>query len=537
MHYRSTGQAKNYTFEEAVMAGLSPDGGLFIPHTIPTLPANWKSDWANKSFQELALAILSLYIDETEIPQADLKSLIDKSYSTFRADDVTPLFKIRDGFYILELFHGPTFAFKDVALQFVGNLFEYFLERRNKKETSGKVHRLTVVGATSGDTGSAAIYGLRNKKNVSVFILHPRGRVSPIQEAQMTTVLDPNVHNLAVEGTFDDCQDIVKSLFGNTEFNNRHHLGAVNSINWARILAQTTYYVYSYFKLLKTLNINPASSEAEQVNVHYSVPTGNFGDILAGYYARRMGLPSSKLIVATNANDILTRFFETSAYAKQSGPDGSVKATLSPAMDILLSSNFERLLWYLARETERDDGETMTGEETQLDERLADHAGQCVAGWMKALKETGSFTINKEVVQKARVIFDSARVSDEDTLQTITAYHRPAESEQVPYILDPHTAVGVKAAEEVAARHNFSLYPKGKDIIVSLATAHPAKFSESVENALKNSPGFDFNKDVLPTEFHGLLDKEKRIVVVDKAEPELVMAAIEKELKAEGIEF
>lgn len=519
------------------MAGLSPDGGLFIPHTIPTLPDNWKSEWANKSFQELALDILSLYIDDTEIPQADLKTLIDKSYSTFRSEDVTPLFKIRDGFYILELFHGPTFAFKDVALQFVGNLFEYFLERRNKQETSGKVHRLTVVGATSGDTGSAAIYGLRNKKNVSVFILHPRGRVSPIQEAQMTTVLDPNVHNLAVEGTFDDCQDIVKTLFGNSEFNNRHHLGAVNSINWARILAQTTYYVYSYFKLLKSLNIDPASPQANEVNVHYSVPTGNFGDILAGYFAHRMGLPSSKLIVATNSNDILARFFETSSYAKQTGPDGSVKTTLSPAMDILVSSNFERLLWYLARESEQDDGKTMTGEETELDERLSDHAGQCVAGWMKALKETGSFTINKEVVQKARVVFDSARVSDEDTLNTISAYYQPASSEQVPYVLDPHTAVGVKAAEEVTARHQFSLYPQGKDIIVSLATAHPAKFSEAVEAALKTSPGFDFNKDVLPVEFHGLLDKEKRIVTVERPDPELVMAAIEKELKAEGIQF
>jgi threonine synthase len=384
---------------------------------------------------------------------------------------------------------------------------------------------------------SAAIYGLRNKKNVSVFILHPRGRVSPIQEAQMTTVLDPNVHNLAVEGTFDDCQDIVKTLFGNTEFNNRHHLGAVNSINWARILAQTTYYVYSYFNLLKCLNIDPASTEADNIKVHYSVPTGNFGDILAGYYARRMGLPSSKLIVATNSNDILNRFFETSAYEKQSGPDGSVKATLSPAMDILVSSNFERLLWYLARETEQDGGKTMIGDETKVDESLADHAGQCVAGWMKALKETGSFTINKEVVQKARVIFDSARVSDEDTLKTISSYHLPVEPEQVIYVLDPHTAVGVKAAEEVIARHNFSLYPKGKDIIVSLATAHPAKFSEAVETALKTSPLFDFNRDVLPKEFHGLLDKEKRIVVVDRPEPELVMAAIEKELKAEGIDF
>jgi threonine synthase len=266
------------------------------------------------------------------------------------------------------------------------------------------------------------------------------------------------------------------------------------------------------------------------------VPTGNFGDILAGYFAHRMGLPSAKLIVATNSNDILNRFFETSAYEKQTGPDGSVKATLSPAMDILISSNFERLLWYLARETERDDGDNMVGPETDLDEQLADHAGQCVAGWMKALKETGSFTIDKEVVKKARLIFDSARVSDDDTLNTIIAYHQPQAS-QTPYILDPHTAVGVKAADEVAKRHQFSAYPNGKDIIVSLATAHPAKFSEAVDKALNSSPGFNFEKDVLPTEFHGLLNKEKRIVTVERADPELVMAAIEKELKGEGIQF
>lgn len=249
-----------------------------------------------------------------------------------------------------------------------------------------------------------------------------------------------------------------------------------------------------------------------------------------------MGLPSAKLIVATNSNDILNRFFQTSAYEKQTGPDGSVKATLSPAMDILVSSNFERLLWYLAREAEKDDGATMVGPETELDEKLADHAGQCVAGWMKALKESGSFTIDKEVVKKARLIFDSAKVSDEDTLNTITAYHQP-QNNQTPYVLDPHTAVGVKAADEVIKRHQLAVYPNGKDIVVSLATAHPAKFSEAVAKALEASPGFDFEKDVLPTEFHGLLNKEKRIVTVERADPELVMAAIEKELKGEGIQF
>ncbi|KAG1470113.1 hypothetical protein G6F56_002871 [Rhizopus delemar] len=524
MQYRSTrGQAKNYSFEEAVMAGLGPDGGLFIPHSIPTLPENWRQQWSKYSFQQLASEILSLFIDDSEIPRQDLDTLIEKSYSTFRSSSVTPLAKIQDGFYVLELFHGPTFAFKDVALQFVGNLFEYFLERRNRQEKSDHVHRLTVVGATSGDTGSAAIYGLRNKKNVSVFILHPQGRVSPIQEAQMTTVLDSNVHNLAVQGTFDDCQDIVKNLFGNQEFNNRHKLGAVNSINWARILAQTVYYFQAYFELLRSLNIDPASPEADAIKFDFSVPTGNFGDILAGYFAYRMGLPVNKLLIATNENDILYRFFGSNAYEKQT-TDGGVKATLSPAMDILVSSNFERLLWYLANETE-------TSEESCV------KAGQTVAGWMQELKENGVFKVSDEAVLKARDIFDAARVSDQKTSDTIRAYYEPKDANVKPYVLDPHTAVGVAAANELIERQQLKTYPSGSDILICLATAHPAKFSEAVENALKTNPHFNFKKDVLPLEFNGLLEKERRVTFVERAEPQLVMDVIEKELVNEGISF
>ncbi|KAI9477094.1 threonine synthase [Zychaea mexicana] len=537
MKYRSTrGQAKNYSFEETVMTGLSPDGGLFIPHHIPVLPANWRQNWAKLSFQELAVEILSLYIDESEMPRSDLKNLVERSYSTFRHQDVTPLAQIRDGLYVLELFHGPTFAFKDVALQFVGNLFEYFLERRNREDKSGKTHRLTVVGATSGDTGSAAIYGLRNKKNVSVFILHPHGRVSPIQEAQMTTVLDKNVHNLSVEGTFDDCQDIVKNLFGNREFNDRHHLGAVNSINWARILAQTVYYFQAYFSLLRSLNIDPASSEAEALNFNFSVPTGNFGDILAGYYAYRMGLPAKKLIVATNENDILYRFFESNAYEKQTGVDGNVKETLSPAMDILVSSNFERLLWYLARDAESDSGKTeVAAEDSEENEKLSDEAGQTVAGWMQQLKEKGNFKVKDAVVLNARKVFDSAMITDKETLATIREfYDKPG---QASYVLDPHTSVGVTAAELVSKRRQLLAYPQGKEIMVCLATAHPAKFSEAVESALKEVPGFNFQKDVLPSEFHGLLDKERSVVPVERADPKLVIEVIERELRGEGIQF
>ncbi|KAI9478550.1 MAG: threonine synthase [Benjaminiella poitrasii] len=508
MKYRSTrGQAKDYSFEEAIMTGLSPDGGLFIPQSIPQLPANWRQEWANYSFQQLAVEILSMFIEESEIPREDLKSLVEKSYSTFRAKDVTPVAKVHDGLYVLELFHGPTFAFKDVALQFVGNLFEYFLERRNRNETNGQTHRLTVVGATSGDTGSAAIYGLRNKKNVSVFILHPNGRVSPIQEAQMTTVLDANVHNFSVEGTFDDCQDIVKTLFGNREFNDRHHLGAVNSINWARILAQTVYYFQAYFNLVRTL-------KTDNIKFDFSVPTGNFGDVLAGYYAYRMGLPVNKLLIATNENDILYRFFASHAYEKQTGPEGGVKATLSPAMDILVSSNFERLLWYLARESDAESND--------------DKAGQTVAGWMQELKEKGVFRVSDEVVLKAREIFDAARVTDKETTATIRSFY-----DKYHYVLDPHTAVGVHAAEQLMSRGET----KSDEIIISLSTAHPAKFSEAVEESLKTSAGFDFGKDVLPKEFHGLLEKERRVTHIERADPKLVMEAIEKELRQEGISF
>lgn len=346
----------------------------------------------------------------------------------------------------------------------------------------------------------------------------------------MTTVLDENVHNFSVEGTFDDCQDIVKNLFGNKEFNNRHHLGAVNSINWARILAQTVYYFQAYFSLLRSLNIDPASPEADAIKFDFSVPTGNFGDVLAGYFAYRMGLPTNKLLIATNENDILYRFFASHAYEKQTGTDGGVKATLSPAMDILVSSNFERLLWYLVRETEADEGKTGN-------EELCDKAGQTVNGWMQELKENGVFRVSDKAVLKAREIFDAARVTDVETSATILSYYVPKNADQSPYVLDPHTAVGVAAAEDFIQRTELKTYPAGADILICLATAHPAKFSEAVEASLKTSPGFDFVKDVLPKEFHGLLEKERRVTHVERADPQLVMDAIEKELREEGVSF
>jgi len=373
-----------------VLAGLAPDGGLYIPVSIPPLPENWESEWKDYSFQQLAFTILSLYISPEEIPPTDLKALVEKSYSAFRNATITPLHTYSPQLYILELFHGPTYAFKDVALQFLGNLFEFFLSRRNARlPPAAEPETITIVGATSGDTGSAAIYGLRSKPNISIFILHPRGRVSPIQEAQMTTVLDANVNNLAVQGTFDDCQDIVKQLFNDAEFRTKYKLGAVNSINWARILAQIVYYFSAYFQ---------ARRAGVAGELQFVVPTGNFGDVLAGWYAKKMGLPMNKLGIATNANDILARFWKKDEFSK--GDEG-VLETHSPAMDIVVSSNFERLLWYLAYDS-------LEGEE----ERKL-RAGALVKGWMGLLKEDGKVPMPARVLALSKQDFVAESVSND----------------------------------------------------------------------------------------------------------------------------
>ncbi|RCK65147.1 Threonine synthase [Candida viswanathii] len=497
--YRSTRSSapEELSFEDVVMTGLAPDGGLYLPSAIPQLPSDFLTKWADLSFNELAFEILRLYINQAEIPDEDLKTLISKSYSTFRSAEVTPLKKIDDNLYILELFHGPTYAFKDVALQFVGNLFEYFLTRRNAAKKEGEPKDIiTVVGATSGDTGSAAIYGLRGKKDVSVFILYPTGRISPIQEEQMTTVEDANVHTLSVNGTFDDCQDIVKQIFGDKEFNDKYHVGAVNSINWARILAQQTYYFYSYFQLKK---------QTKNDKVRFVVPSGNFGDILAGYYAYRMGLPVDKLIIATNENDILDRFIKSGEYAKEQ--EVGVKATYSPAMDILISSNFERLLWYLIRDNSTHDDEK---------------AGAVLNGWMQDLKQQGKFKVPQEVIDGARKIFASQRVSNDITVETIKQVY---ESTPDKYVIDPHTSVGVTTS------YTFIKQDSEPIEYISLSTAHPAKFSEVVNKALSSFDGYSFEKDVLPAELKALSTKEKRIKLIDEANVQKVKQAISDTLK------
>ena len=493
-------------------------------------------------FSELAHRILSLYISPEEIPSDHLREILQRSYSTFREVNVTPLHTLdaTQNLHLLELFHGPTFAFKDVALQFLGNLFEYFLVLRNDGKEEHQRHHLTVVGATSGDTGSAAIYGLRGKKDVSLFILHPAGRVSPIQEAQMTTVLDSNVHNLAVEGTFDDCQDMVKALFADEDINQTHKLGAVNSINWARILAQITYYFHAYFDLLRLPTFDPEKSK-----LRFVVPTGNFGDILAGYFAKRMGLPTDRLYIATNENDILDRFFQNGRYEKQTpnpteptiglqidgakaDPSG-VRETLSPAMDILVSSNFERLLFMLSSLTK-----TSSKEQSHI-EAAAD-----VKKWQADLKSSGGFSVPDVVLTLAKETFSSGRVSDPETLATIKTFHSPpaATPGLEPYILDPHSAVGIAVALRSMTE------PDGQPPTthtVSLATAHPAKFAGAVRLALQDVEGFDFDKDVLPAEFVGLEKRERRVRFVGAHEglqgmKRIIREEVENEKVVEHVE-
>jgi threonine synthase len=552
-----------FSFEDVVLKGLASDGGLFHPETVPNVRAEYLS-WKDLSFSDLAFQVIRPFMSSSEISDSDLKSIVDRSYSVFRHPEVVPLISLdaSKDLHLLELFHGPTFAFKDVALQFLGNLFEFFLVRRNASLSPGQPrHHLTVIGATSGDTGSAAIYGLRGKKDVSIFIMFPDGKVSPVQEAQMTTVLDANVHNLSIKGTFDDCQDIVKALFADAELNRTHHLAAVNSINWARILAQITYYFSAYFQLLKQ---NPNLTDNE--DVQFVVPTGNFGDILAGFYAKRMGLPIAKLVIATNENDILHRFWQTGTYSKQHAPpseaEGSgfaedgvkaheegVKETLSPAMDILVSSNFERLLWELTYQYEKVVAE-LTSTATATDETPAlQRAGQKITTHFQSLKQHGSFTVPEpEILHTARHLFTTHRVSDAETTTTIQAAYRADNLVREPgYVLDPHTAVGVAASlreielhrqEQQQQEQEGKAEREGEDNddqnkqknknnnnkrrlhTITLATAHPAKFAKAVDVALcgdsssSSSSSFDFST-VLPSEFVGLDKKERRVRMVE----------------------
>lgn len=418
MKYKSTrGGVNNIGFKEAFLMGLATDGGLIVPEYIPKVDL---SRLENLSYKELAFEIFRLFIDD--IDADNIKMLIDKSYMNFDTEDITPLVR-KDNLYILELFHGPTFAFKDVAMQFLGNLFEFVLN-----ETHSYIN---ILGATSGDTGSAAIYGLKGKKNINIFILHPNNAVSEVQKLQMVTITDKNVFNIAIDGTFDDCQNIVKSIFSDLEFKNRYRLGAVNSINWARILAQIVYYFYAYFKSGKN-------------SVTFSVPTGNFGDILAGYLAKRMGLPIEKLILATNSNDILYRFVRFGDYSLS-----EVVKTVSPSMDIQIASNFERYLYYLFNE------------DTNRVNKI-----------MSEFSDSGKLKFGEDDLEKVHNDFMSYACSVENTLKTIKLFY-----DETGYIVDPHTAAGVFAAKQ-----------SGLSDVICLSTAHPAKFPNAIQKAIGIKP-------------------------------------------------
>ncbi len=421
MQYISTrGQTEPIGFQDAVMTGLATDGGLLLPVDLPDVRAHLE-EWAHLPYQELAFEVIRLFAED--IPAEDLRNLIERSYASFRHPEVAP--SVTAGtVYILELFHGPTLAFKDVALQLLGHLFAYILEKRGGQ--------LNILAATSGDTGSAAIHGMRGQPNISLFIMHPAGRTSPIQERQMTSVLDGNVFNLAVEGTFDDCQHIMKSIFADVPFKREHALGTVNSVNWARVLAQMVYYFYAAPRVMHATGA-PA--------VRFAVPTGNFGDIFAGYLAQRMGLPIDQLILATNENDILARFFNSGVY-----DIAEVVPTISPSMDIQAASNFERYLFY----------------------RLDQDAKRLVR-LMAALKQTGSIAVGLDANRVIDPLFAAGSGDTAGTLETIKRYH-----EQFDYVLDPHTAVGVQVAERIPT-----------DLpTICLATAQPAKFAQTVKTAI-----------------------------------------------------
>lgn len=442
MKYRSTrGKVSQLTFKQAVMMGLASDGGLLLPESIPDVSESLSS-YSKLSYSELAYEVMSLYI--TDIDEAALKDIINTSYATFAHPDIVPLKTVGE-VNILELFHGPTLAFKDVALQFLGNVFEHIL-----KESGNRVN---ILGATSGDTGSAAIAGVRGKDNIDVYIMFPEGKTSPLQELQMTSVLDENVHNIGVNGSFDDCQLLMKSIFSDLEFKDSYQLAAVNSVNWARVLAQVVYYFSAYNQL----------GQPEKFDV--CVPTGNFGNVLAGYIAKQMGLPINRLIIATNSNDILARFFRTGIYER-----GEVNFTHSPAMDIQVASNFERYLFY------------------KLDQNA-----EKLAEFMKQFSNAGraELRFNSERFDKD---FVADSVSNEETIQTIKKYH-----EQFDYLVDPHTAVGITVAEKV----------KDADVpLVCLSTAHPAKFNDVMAEALPGVP-------VTHPSLEALRGSETRKIVMD----------------------
>ncbi|OUV60406.1 MAG: threonine synthase [Candidatus Pelagibacter sp. TMED128] len=419
MNYFSTrDKSLKFSFKDIFLRGLAPGGGLFLPSEIKKFDKDELNGLSKLGYKELATEIIFNFCKE-EVSKNELKLLIEKSYRTFKDEEVVNLKKFGD-INLLELYKGPTLAFKDIAMQIIGNLYEH-LEVAKEKEVN-------IVVATSGDTGSAAVSALNGRKNINLFVLHPHNKISSVQRKIMTTIGSSNIYNIAVKGSFDDCQKIVKELFNDDDFRSKINMSGVNSINWARIVCQIVYYFYSFFKLKKE-------------NISFSVPTGNFGDIYAGYIAKKMGLPITKLIVATNENDILQRVINTGEYK----PD-KVKPSISPSMDIQIASNFERLLFYVL------------GEDDQKVRLL-----------MNDLSKKGSFRLNQSEMENIKRDFEAVKINDEDTKLIIKNINN-----EFKFIIDPHTATGFGAAKKV----------KGLENVVVLGTAHPFKFKDTIKKAI-----------------------------------------------------
>jgi threonine synthase len=459
VNYLSTrGDAAPRRFCDILLEGLAPDGGLYLPAQYPHIDAatlaRWRGVYARQGYAALAFEILSLYIDD--IPAADLKRLCERTYTPeiFGTPEITPLKKLEDGFYLQALSNGPTLAFKDMAMQLLGNLFEYELARRGEQ--------LNILGATSGDTGSAAEYAMRGKQGIRVFMLSPHGRMSAFQQAQMFSLQDPNIHNIAIKGVFDDCQDIVKAVSGDLDFKRRHRIGTVNSINWARLLAQVVYYFAGYFQ----------AARAEDEKVSFAVPSGNFGNVCAGHVARMMGLPIERLVVATNENDVLDEFFRTGVYRVRASAD--THETSSPSMDISKASNFERFVFDL----------------------LGRDAARTRSLFGDALAAAGRFDLSADAAfaqTGARYGFVSGKSTHADRLATIReVYQRHGVT------IDPHTADGVKVARQYVQ--------SGMPMIV-LETALPIKFAATIEEALGHAPE-------RPARFDGIESLPRRVQVL-----------------------
>ena len=443
MKYISTrDNSKEYSFEDVFIKGLADDGGLFIPKEVKKYSTEELESLSGLSYQELAKKIIYPYIGDF-MSESELSDIVNKSYSVFRKNNAVALIKVGD-VNLLELFHGPTLAFKDIAMQLLGNFYEHYLKKNNKN--------INVIVATSGDTGAAAIDAIKGKKNMNIFVLHPHNKVSLVQRKLMSTVKEKNVFNIAIEGNFDDCQNLVKSMFADKEFSNLINMSGVNSINWARIIAQSVYYFYTYFQIKDDRPIN------------FSVPTGNFGDVYAGYLSKKMGLPINKLIVATNQNDILHRAISRGKYEAE-----TVLETNSPSMDIQIASNFERLIYDL---NDFDDNETQK--------------------IMSGIKEDGKYIIPEDKMKKIDRDFLSASINENEVLDIIKEVHAMHN-----IVLDPHSAIGFGALKKVNI--------EGNNIV--LATAHPCKFPEAIDKSIGIKPD-------LPDELKYVMDEKENYDII-----------------------